>query len=254
MINMVKNKKTAAIIIAGAAATVLVILLIKALWNPNIKEAKKGVAYLKQLEAKDMDDVEGAVKKVRKEAQAEAIANGELSVWAQFSDYVVFGDSRSVGFTFYELLDSQRVLAEAGRTIDAVPDCLNVIKTLNPSYLFMCTGINDVSIGLWPTPEEYVAAYEEKMQLLMKELPDTHIYINSIFPAKDPAFEKSELWRNIPEYNNALKAWCEEKGYSYIDNTEVFEEHNDLYDIDGIHFQEAFYEYWAINMLAEIEI
>lgn len=248
---MDKNKKAIVIAIVGVSMVMLAIMLFRALWNPNAKEAKKGVAYLKQLETKDMEAVEGAVKKVRKEAQAEAIANGELSVWAQFSDYVVYGDSRSVGFTFYEFLDSQRVLAEAGRTIGDIPEYVNVMKTLNPSYLFLCTGIND--IAFWKTPEEYVAEYEEKMQILRKELPDTQIYINSIFPAKDPAFEKSERWREIPEYNEALKAWCEEKGYFFIDNTEVFEEHNDLYDVDGIHFQKAFYEFWAINILAEID-
>ena len=174
-------------------------------------------------------------------------------MWAQFSDYVVFGDSRSVGFTFYEFLDNQRVMAEAGLTIADIPKYQEQMKTLNPSYLFLCTGINDVSIGLWPTKEEYVEAYEETMQTLMKELPDTHIYINSIFPAKDPAFNKSALWLNIPDYNEAVKAWCEEKGYSYIDNTQVFDEHNDLYDTDGIHFQKDFYEYWAINMLTEVD-
>ena len=74
-------------------------------------------------------------------------------------------------------------MAEAGLTIADIPKYQDQMKTLNPSYLFLCTGINDVSIGLWPTKEEYVEAYEETMQTLMKELPDTHIYINSIFPA-----------------------------------------------------------------------
>ncbi len=247
-----RNRKWVAIIV-GIVVVILLFMLVKALWNPNSKEKEKGIAYLKKLESRDMSEVEGAVKKVRKESQAEAFANGELSVWAQFSDYVVFGDSRSVGFTFYEFLDNQRVMAEAGLTIADIPKYQDQMKTLNPSYLFLCTGINDVSIGLWPTKEEYVEAYEETMQTLMKELPDTHIYINSIFPAKDPAFNKSALWLNIPDYNEAVKAWCEEKGYSYIDNTQVFEEHNDLYDTDGIHFQKDFYEYWAINMLTEVD-
>ena len=26
-----------------------------------------------------------------------------------------------------------------------------------------------------------------------------------------------------------------------------------LYDTDGIHFQKDFYEYWAINMLTEVD-
>ncbi len=241
-------------VVAGVLAVILIIVVVKTVWNPAAKETKKGIEYLKELEAKDVDAVEKEIKQVKKEAQAEAVAKGELSVWAQFSDYVIFGDSRTVGFSYYEFLDKQRILAEAGLTIANIPDYIEQMKTLNPSHIFLCTGLNDVSIGLWKTPEEYVADYENKVQEIKKNLPDAHIYINSIFPAQDPAFQKSSAWRNIPEYTEAVRKWCEEKGYIYIDNTEVFEAHKDLYDVDGIHFQKAFYEYWAINMLAEVEL
>ena len=241
-------------VIAGAVVAILIIMVVRIVWNPAAKETKKGIEYLKELETKDIDTVEKKVKLVKKEAQAEAVANGELSVWAQFSDYVIFGDSRTVGFSYYEFLDKQRVLAEAGLTIANIPDYMNQIKTLNPSHIFLCTGLNDVSIGLWKTPEEYVTDYEQKVQEIKKNLPDAHIYINSIFPAQEPAFQKSAKWKDIPQYAQAVKKWCEEKGYNYIDNTDVFEDHKDLYDADGIHFQKAFYEYWAINMLAEVEL
>lgn len=239
---------------AGVAAVILIAAVVKILTGSGEKDTKEGIEYLKQLEAKDIETVEKEIKQVKKEAQAEAIANGELSVWAQFSDYVIFGDSRTVGFSYYEFLDKQRVLAEAGLTIANISDYIDEMKTLNPSNIFLCTGLNDVSIGFWKTPEEYVAAYEEKVQEIKKNLPDAHIYINSIFPAQDPAFQKESDWRKIPDYTAAVKEWCEDKGYSYIDNTEVYEAHKDLYDIDGIHFQKAFYEYWAINMLAEVEM
>ena len=74
------------LIIAGAVLAALAIVLIIALWTPDTGEKKKGVEYLKQLEAKNIETVEEDVKKVRKEAQAKAMESGELSVWAQFSD------------------------------------------------------------------------------------------------------------------------------------------------------------------------
>ncbi len=240
--------------LACVAAALMLIILIRVLWDPNRAEVEAGTAYLEELENKDLASVEAEVKEVKKQAQAEAIEAGELSVWAQFSDYVIFGDSRTVGFYFHEFLDKQRVLADGGLTIADIPDYEDQMVALNPSYLFLCTGLNDVSIGYWKTPDEYVAAYEETMQELMAKLPDTQIYINSIFPAQDPAFEQSEKWREIPDYNEAVKAWCEEKGYHYIDNTSVYEEHNDLYDADGIHFKKEFYQYWAANMLAEVDL
>lgn len=241
------------VLLVCVTLVIVIVMLVRALWDPARDEVREGTVYLEKLENKDLAAVEAEVKEVKKKAQAEAIEAGELSVWAQFSDYVIFGDSRTVGFYFHEFLDKQRVLADGGLTIADIPAYEDQIAALNPSYLFLCTGLNDVSIGYWKTPEEYVNAYEETVQELMKKLPDTEIYINSIFPAQDPAFEKSEKWREIPEYNKAVKQWCEEKGYHYIDNTSVYEEHNDLYDSDGIHFKKEFYQYWAANMLAEVE-
>ena len=76
---------------AAALLLVLVILLVKSLWDPQRAEVREGTKYLKELESKDLASVEASVKEVKKQAQAEAIEAGELSVWAQFSDYVIFG-------------------------------------------------------------------------------------------------------------------------------------------------------------------
>ena len=242
------------VLCVGALILVLcIVTLVRAFWDPHREEVRVGTEYLKELESRDIATVEADVKSVQKQSMIKAIEAGEIPLWAQFSDCLIFGDSRSVGFTFYEFLDSQRVIAEAGYTILNIEEHEEKMATLNPSYLFLCTGLNDEGIGLWNTPEEYVAAYEEVMQQLTALLPNTEIYINSIFPAEERAFEKNEKWREIPEYNEALKAWCEEKGYHFIDNTQVYEEHSDLYDQDGIHFQKDFYQYWAMNMLAEVD-
>ena len=244
----------AAAVVVTAAAIGFLASGRKSVSGADAGQISEGIAYLQALEQKDLEGIEKQVKAVEREARAQAIANGELSVWAQFSDYAIFGDSRTVGFSYHEFLDSGRIFADGGLTIADIPTYLDSIVALNPAHLFLCTGLNDVSIGYWTTPEEYVAAYEETVQNLKAALPNTHIYINSIFPAQDPAFDLSEDWRKIPDYNVALQAWCEEKGYSYIDNTSVYEEHKDLYDEDGIHFQKEFYDYWAVNMLAEVEV
>lgn len=234
---------------------ILIITVPKLIADRSGTNLDVGISHLKALEAKDISAIEQEIKQNKKDARAEALAqaleDGSVSLWAQFNDSAIYGDSRTVGFYTYDLLDASRVLAAGGLTIAGIPDYMDQMTMLNPSCLFLCTGLNDVSIGLWPTPEDYVASYEEAMQALMKALPDTEIYVNSIFPAQDPAFEQSTKWYKIPDYNEAIKAWCKEKGYHYIDNTAVFEAHSDLYDIDGIHFQKDFYQYWATNMLIE---
>lgn len=251
---LLRENKRILIPIVGGVSLIFIVVVIVCLWNRESAEVREGTAYLKELEGKDLSSVEEEVKEARAKTRAEAVESGELSVWAQFGDDVIFGDSRSVGFSFHEFLDSRRVIADGGYTIADIAAYEDQIAELNPSNLFLCTGLNDVSIGYWETPEAYVEGYEEVVQELMSKLPDTEIYINSIFPAQDPAFEQSSKWREIPDYNAALQAWCQEKGYHYIDNTEVYESHSDLYDADGIHFQKEFYEYWAANMLAEVEI
>ncbi len=247
---MKDNKKI--FVIAGVIVVALVLILVfRMILGSESKETEKGYAYLKSLEKKDTVTIEKKVKKVKRDAQAEAVEKGEISVWEQFNGSVLFGDSRTVGFQYYEFLDKKQVLAKNGLTIKDIDTYLPQIKTLNPSVLFLCTGLNDVSTGLWKSPEDYVKSYEEKIQLLKKELPDTEIYINSIIPVQKPASGHAYN-KKIPGYNKAVKAWCKEKGYAYIENKEVYEEHKDLYDVDGIHFQKKFYEYWALNMLEEV--
>ena len=41
------------------------------------------------------------------------------TVWQEFSDAVILGDSRAVGFSYYSFLDASRVLASSGERIDA---------------------------------------------------------------------------------------------------------------------------------------
>ena len=89
-------------------------------------------------------------------------------------------------------------------------------------------------------------------KLLLDSIPNATVFVNSIIPAVDPAFEKSEKWRNIPDWNTAIKAHCEEESVPYIDISGVIEEHKDLYDIDGIHMKKEFYPFWAIAMIMEV--
>lgn len=248
------NRTLPVVLCVCIAAVLIVIAVVSHLKKSESSAVSEGTAYLKQLESRDIDQISANVVNVRKQARAEAIASGELPLWAQFEGSVFFGDSRTVGLYHYGFIDQANVLADGGWTIADLQKKEDEIAAKSPENLFLCTGLNDVSIGYWNTAEEYASAYNEVVAELMQKLPNTHIYINSIFPAQDPAFEESEKWRNIPEYTEALKNMCAEKGYTYIDNTEVFEQHKDLYDPDGIHFQKEFYEYWGQNMANALDL
>ena len=239
------------ILLAAVAGGILLIRLMGG--RSDEGKTREGIQYLESMEEKDAVTIEEKIKSIRKTERKEALASGDLTVWEQFDDYAIMGDSRTMGFDQYGFLPSERILAHGGATIQDIPDYMERLSSLNPSYVFLCYGLNDVSIGYWDTPEEYATDLGNAVESIKEQLPDAQVYVNSILPAQDPAFEQSEKWREIPDYNGVVKTYCEEKQYPYIDNGQIVQDHLDLYDADGIHFQEDFYEYWAINMLAEVD-
>lgn len=257
---MTKKYKKAAfwqrpsLLLTAAAVFILIVVLIFMLRGRSTQQtvSAAGLDYLKSLESRDVSSIEKSIKEIEKEEQREALESGELTVWEQFQDYALVGDSRTMAFYQYGFLPSERILAHTGATINDIPDYMDRLKTLNPSYIFLCYGLNDVELGYWNSPEDYAEDLGKAIESIREELPDAEVFVNSIFPAHDPPFELSEGWRDIPEYNEVVKAYCEEKGYPYIDNTKIAEEHSDLYEDDGVHFLADFYEYWAVNMLTEV--
>ncbi len=218
-----------------------------------------GLAYLQALEEKDPEGVERTIKEYRqqelllmREERIRQLESGEISVWSLFDDYVLLGDSRAVGFEHYNFLDSERVMAEAGATILALQEHIPDIVSKNPSYLFLCYGLNDVSIGIWPTPEDYAAEFSAIIDEIYAELPDVKIIISSILPARDPAFARASAWYDIPEYSAAVETMCAEKGCFYVNNDEISETYADMWEVDGIHLMYTFYPYWATNLMMAV--
>lgn len=243
-------------LLAELAAVVVIIgiVIFIALSGQNITtdDIKEGRAYIEGLEATDTASVEEQVKELRKKERKAALESGDLDVWSQFTDISILGDSRAVGFYSYNLVDESRVFATGGATIRDIEQYTDQLVALNPSSIIFCYGLNDISIGYWDNVDDYIAEQDQIIADLKEAMPNTTIYINSIIPAIDPAFERSEKWRDIPEWNDAIRQHCEDNNIPYIDITEDVEAHEDLYDVDGIHMQKAFYEYWAIDMITEV--
>ena len=243
-------------LLAELAAVVVIIgiVIFIALSGQNIAtdDIKDGRAYIEGLEATDTASVEEQVKELRKEERKAALESGDMDVWSQFTDIAILGDYRAVGFYSYNLVDQSRVFATGGATIRDIEQYTDQLAALNPSSIIFCYGLNDISIGYWDNVDDYIAEQDQIIADLQAAMPNTTIYINSIIPAIDPAFERSEKWRDIPDWNDAIRKHCQENNIPYIDITEDVEAHEDLYDVDGIHMQKAFYEYWAIDMITEV--
>ena len=223
-------------------------------------DTSRGINYIKTLEGKSPENVEHILKQQReqkiqamREQRLQELESGDISVWTLFEDYVILGDSRAVGFYYYEFLPENRVLAESGATIARLEELIPDIVELNPSNIFLCYGINDVSIGLWPTPQDYVEDFRRIVLALQSKLPDATVYISSILPARDPAFETASVWREIPNYSAKVKEMCSSMARCFfVDNDAICAQYADLWDIDGIHVQRDFYDHWAANLIAEV--
>ena len=216
----------------------------------------EGRAFLSELEAKDPGDVRAVREEIyfrrmqeQKDALTESIMSGETDPFPLFQDYAILGDSRAVGFWYHDFLDSDRVLADGGNTIRAIPDRLGQLQELNPKYVFLCYGLNDTSIGYWDTAEAYAAEYMQHIASIQAILPEAKIVVSSILPARDPAFNRSGRWHWIPDWNVVLEATCAENGVLYANCNWLYDSFPGSWDPDGIHFRPSLYPYWGGMLL-----
>ena len=250
--------------IAVILAVLLLVSLVGALFGGGEEAASNdvtaaGIAYLEELEQKDpaavmqvRQDIYQAEIDAQRDQLVRQLANGETDPFSLFKDYVLLGDSRAVGFWYRNFLDKSRVLADGGHTIRNLEGYVDTIVQMNPSQIFLCYGLNDTSIGYWDTAQEYVTEYMEVVNEIREKLPNATIVVSSILPAKDPAFEKSRKWYNIPEWSAALEEACEENGILFANCDRLAVDYSNLWDPDGIHFRKEFYPYWASCMVAAI--
>lgn len=239
-------------IIAAIAGISLIISLIVSNKKPSTEDLKDGVAYIKTLEKKDTSKTEQTIKEIKRKERKAALESGNMDVWKQFNDTVILGDSRVVGFEFYKFIEDNRVYADSGATIQKTSEYLEDIKTVNPSSIILSFGLNDIVVGLTPTCEDFISELDNIIKMLHETLPNATVYVNSIIPVMDIAFETSEKWKEVPEWNQKIQVHCEETEIPYIDITETVNEHKNLYDVDGVHMRKDFYKEWAIAIITEV--
>lgn len=246
------------------AAVVLVLALFGAIFGGGGEAQTEditaaGIAYLEQRERKDPADVMQVrqdIYQAKIDAQRDELirklTDGTMDPFSLFKDYVMMGDSRAVGYWYRDFLEKSRCIADGGHTIRNITANMDKLVEMDPSLIFLCYGLNDTSIGYWDTAEAYVTEYMQIVKEIQTRLPDATVVVSSILPAKDPAFQKSKKWYNIPEWSDALGEACKENGIIFADCDQLAVDHPNLWDPDGIHFREEFYPYWASCLAAAL--
>lgn len=241
------RRKTKRRIILGAIAVVAVLLIIlivngvRSLFGGH-PDTSAGVEYIQQEEAGDVAAIEEKISQL--EAQDN---NGEdtRSLKEKFMGAVVVGDSITEGFAEYDVLNASSVVAQIGVHLTELDDMIAKVKELSPGIVFLSLGMNDVTATNGDT-EQFTSEYKAVIEKFQEEVPDAHIFVNSIFPVQDSAASEEAALASIPQYNEALQTLCESMSVGYIDNTDLVQDQ--YYEQDGIHFKSEFYPIWGENM------
>lgn len=158
---------------------------------------------------------------------------------------MVMGDSITVGFLSYEVLDSSKVVAQTGVHLKDLGPLIDTAANLNPQVLFLALGLNDVALTEGDT-DRFIVSYKKVLEQIRSKLPNTVIYINGVLPVTKERQEKNPIYKKIPKYNEALRDLCKEEGITFIDNEPLVEEK--YYEPDGEHMGIKYYPVWAEHM------
>ena len=148
------------------------------------------------------------------------------------------GDSISEAFTEYDLLNASSVVAKIGVELDELDDQIKTVADINPQVIFLSYGMNDV-IATNGDTDLFIKEYKAVIDQLRKKLPDTTLYVNSIFPVSAAKQEEKP----------ALQKMCDENQIAFLDNTSLVSD--TYYEEDGIHFKADFYPIW-LKRMAEV--
>ena len=153
---------------------------------------------------------------------------------AAFKDIYICGDSTVKAISEYKILDEEHIIAKIGVGTAHLKKHMDEIVAKKPKYLILHYGVN-----VMDSPENvkyFINSYKECIEELKKRLPDTKIFVDSIFPVKEKAYKQSPGTKYVDFYNDKLDEMAWELGVNYINHTPQFESfEKNYYEGDGIH-------------------
>ena len=251
-----KNNKTILAVIPVTVVLAAGIAFFCSHSGNSSSQCSQNVERLKELETADISAIEEQVrslsekdKPATREPSTEEGVLGEVLTDVQikqaFQGSVIVGDSITESIAEYGFLDTSIVVAKLGLRIDDADEQINTAINLNPSTFFLSFGANDLEIYNGD-PTGFIDAYREKLNQIKEALPDTPIYINSNLPIQQSAIAASPALAYYDTFNQALIAFCEESGCTFIDDAFLVDE--SMYEPDGEHMIYSYYPKWLTYM------
>lgn len=214
---------------------------LQTLENADISQTEKELFELKKTDKPDsLSDMQEGIT-------SEDALLSDVEIRQAFQGTVILGDSITESIVEYGYLDTDVVVSKRGLSIANANEQIDTAIGLHPNVIFMAFGSNDLE-SYESNSAAFIDAYRIQIQKLQKALPDSPIYINGILPLLPSAIEEIPALGYYPEYNEALKAFCEEMGCTFIDNSFITENNEGLYEPDGEHVIQDFYPQWLTFM------
>lgn len=169
-----------------------------------------------------------------------------------FKDDLFIGDSIFTGLHMYSFLDINNVYAAVGLNPETALThqedgitCVQKAETMQPRNIYIMLGTN----GLAFLDASYMAkSMLALIEALERACPTAKICILSIPPVtKAHEAEGAETMEKVSNYNEALKSYCNQGGYTYIDICSGLKDDEGYFssnyaEADGLHFLGVTYQ------------
>lgn len=173
------------------------------------------------------------------------------------SDIVFLGNSITDGGEFSELFKNDDIKNRgiSSDVISGVRERVGQVTSGNPRKIFLLIGINDISHNL--SAEAIAKQYDELVQDIRTQSPESQLYIQSIMPINNDFGCYKNLKgksRVIVEVNERLQQIAAERGATFIDLTPALSDSEGKlrkeFTNDGLHLLGKGYQAWA-NFIRE---
>lgn len=236
----------AALTVTGMTVRLLTVVIPQ---KARAVDPSAGIAYLAERETAIY--TEPSPTPVPTEPTAESVTYYEIkdnNFKAAFKDIYFCGDSITQAMYEYGILDIYHVTAAIGVGTSHLDRNLSWIVDLKPKYIVLHYGVNVMGSESDALP--FIENYKTSIEALQEKLPDTVIFVDSIFPVQPKAYKQAPGTKNIDYYNQKISEMCAELGVHYINHTPLWENYEkDYYEGDGIH---PIYSYYTEQYLPYI--
>lgn len=170
---------------------------------------------------------------------------------------VMLGDSITDFYDLDKFYGSDMLIVNSGingnKTEDIINNIRNRVFAYNPSKIFLLIGVNDILYD-GDDPENVVDQIDEIVMEINNKLPNTKIYIESIYPVNNEwkdnhdnrVKDEKEINSTIIMTNDRIEEYCEANDLKFIDlYPDLLDDNGVLnhdYTDDGLHPNENGYK------------